>query len=62
VNRDGVGFVVELELEGKRGAAKDLEGACVGGGEWWVGGGGAYENERSGKELRWQERGRGSVR
>jgi hypothetical protein len=53
VNRDGVGFVADLKLEGEWSAAKDLEGACVRGGEWWVGGGGANENERGGEELGW---------
>jgi hypothetical protein len=39
VNRDGVSFVADLEVEGEWSAAKDLEGACVRGSEWWVGGG-----------------------
>jgi hypothetical protein len=32
---------------------EDLEGARVGGGERWVGGGCANENKRGGKEVWW---------
>jgi hypothetical protein len=62
VDGDGVGFVADLELKGERGAAEDLEGSRVGGGERWVGGWGANKNERGGKELCWQGRGRGGCR
>ncbi len=60
VYRNGVGPVANLELEGERSAAKDLERARVGRGEGGVGGGGANENKRGGEELRWQEWRRGS--
>ncbi len=51
VDRHCVGSVADLELEGERRAAKDLEWAGVGRGERWVGGRGADKNHRRGEEL-----------
>ncbi len=55
VDRDGVGFVADLELESERRTAKNSVGAGIGRGQWWVGGRGSYKNHRGGEELRWQE-------
>jgi len=54
VDRYSVGSVAELELEGERRAAKDLEWAGIGRGQWRVGGRGAHKNHRGGEEL-WRE-------
>ncbi len=51
VDRDSVGSVADLELEGERRAAKDFEWAGIGRGERWVGGRGAHKNHRGGEEL-----------
>jgi hypothetical protein len=61
VDGDGVGFVADLELEGEQIAAKDLEGACVGGGEWWVGGGGAQTKTKGAERSSGGIRGGGVV-